>query len=209
MLAVAVVTIFFWLALRRPGLVPSRLQACGELIHDFVLDTLKQNTMGEGERYFPFIFSLFCFIIVLNLLGLIPHGFAVTGQISVTFALAIIVFIVLNVIGFARHGLHFFHLFLPPGIPLVLAPAMVVIELFVYLVRPATLAIRLTANMIAGHIFLYIATAFIVLSGIFIGVLPIPMVILFTGFEVFVAVLQAYIFTILTCVYLSYSIHLH
>ena len=200
---------FLMLVIRKPKLVPGKLQAAGELIHNFVLGTLNENTLGEGEKYFPFIFSLFCFILTLNLLGLVPHGFTVTSHISVTLALALIVFIVLNVVAFYLHGIKFFSFFLPKGIPLLLAPIMILIELFVYLIRPLTLSIRLAANMIAGHILLYIAATFIVLAGIFVGVIPIPFVIAFTGLELFVAILQAYIFTILTCTYLNDAIHLH
>jgi len=197
------------LFIKKPQLVPNRMQAMGELIHDFVLGTVNENTLGKGEQYFPFIFSLFCFILTLNLLGLLPHGFTVTSHISVTLAFALIVFVVLNIIAFARHGLKFFHHFLPEGIPLFLAPVMIVIELFVYLIRPVTLSIRLAANMMAGHILLYIAATFVVIGGITIGIIPISFVIVFTGIEIFVAVLQAYIFTILTCTYLNDAIHLH
>lgn len=208
LIAVIVVSALFALVIRKPELIPGRVQAIGEIIYDFVMDTLNQNTMGKGERYFPFIFSLFCFIIVLNFLGLVPYTFAVTGQIAVTLALAMLVFIILNVIAFVKHGFKFFHLFLPEGVPLVLAPIMIVIELFVYLIRPITLSVRLAANISAGHVLLYVATAFIMMGGLF-GALPFPIVVLFTGFELFMAALQAYIFTVLTCVYLNDAIHLH
>jgi len=202
-------SIFLALVIRKPKLVPGKLQATGELIHDFVLETLNENTLGEGEKYFPFIFSLFCFILTLNLLGLVPHGFTVTSHISVTLTLALIVFVVLNIIAFSLHGMKFFSFFLPDGIPLLLAPVIILIELFVYLIRPLTLSIRLAANMIAGHVLLYIAATFIILAGIQWGIIPIPFVIAFTGLEIFVAILQAYIFTILTCTYLNDAIHLH
>jgi F-type H+-transporting ATPase subunit a len=195
--------------IRNPKIVPGKLQAFGEIVHDFVLGTLNENTLGKGEKYFPFIFSMFCFILMLNALGLVPHSFTVTSHISVTLALALIVFVVLNVIAFSIHGLKFFHFFLPHGIPVLLAPIMVIIEMFVYLIRPLTLSIRLAANMIAGHILLYVAASFIVMSGMVVGIIPIPFVIAFTGFEIFVAILQAYIFTILTCTYLNDAIHLH
>jgi len=197
------------LFIRNPKIIPGKLQATGELIHDFVLDTLQANTMGEGEKYFPFIFSLFCFILTLNCFGLIPHGFAVTSHISVTLALAMIVFIILNIVAFSLHGMKFFTFFMPKDIPWILAPIMITIELFVYLIRPVTLSIRLGANMIAGHIVLYIATTFIIMGGLVGGAFPIPFIVALTGFELFVSVLQAYIFTILTCTYLNDAIHLH
>jgi F-type H+-transporting ATPase subunit a len=200
---------FMLLATRNAKLVPEKLQSMGELIHNFILDTVNSNTLGKGEKYFPLIFSLFCFVLTLNLLGLIPHGFTVTSHLSVTITLALIAFVILNIIAFSIHGLKFFHFFLPQGMPLILAPIMIVIELFVYLIRPFTLSVRLTANMIAGHIVLYIAASFIIMSGIWFGVIPISFVVALTGFEIFVSILQAYIFTILICTYLNDAIHLH
>ena len=194
---------------RKPKIVPGKLQAMGELIHDFVLNTLQENTLGKGEKYFPFIFSLFCFILTLNCFGIAPYSFAVTSHISVTLALASIVFILLNIVAFSIHGMKFFSFFLPKDIPVLLAPVMIIIEFFVYLIRPVTLSIRLAANMIAGHIVLYIATTFIIMGGIAVGIIPIPFIVALTGFELFVAILQAYIFTILTCTYLNDAIHLH
>ena len=195
--------------IRKPKIVPGKLQAIGELIHDFVLNTLQENTLGKGERYFPFIFSLFCFILTLNCLGIIPYSFAVTSHISVTLALAAIVFILLNIVAFSLHGMKFFSFFMPKNVPFLLAPVMIIIELFVYLIRPATLSIRLAANMIAGHIMLYTATTFIIMGGIMTSAISILFIVALTGFELFVAILQAYIFTILTCAYLNDAIHLH
>jgi F-type H+-transporting ATPase subunit a len=151
---------------------------------------------------------LFLFILTLNVLGLIPNGFAVTSQIIVTFALATAVFIIVTIIAFIRHGLHFFSFFLPSGTPWFLAPLMVVIEFFTYCTRPISLSMRLAANMMAGHILIAVVAGFIVMMGV-AGLLPISFIVVFTGFEFFVAILQAYIFTILTCVYLNDAINLH
>ena len=200
---------FFIFCIRNPQIVPSKLQAMGELIYDFVLDTLQETTLGKGKKYFPFIFSVFCFVLALNCLGIIPYGFTVTSHISITLALAVIVFIVVNVVAFSLHGMKFFSFFLPEGVPLILAPMMILIELFVYLIRPVTLSIRLAANMMTGHIVLYIITSFIVMGGIKLAIVPIPFIMALTGFELFIGLLQAYIFTILTCVYLNDAINLH
>ncbi|NRA73814.1 MAG: F0F1 ATP synthase subunit A [Rickettsiales bacterium] len=208
-LAFICISSLFIFCTRNPKIIPSKLQAVGELIYDFVLDTLQETTLGKGKKYFPFIFSLFCFVLTLNCLGVIPYGFTVTSHISVTLALALIVFIIVNVIAFSLHGIKFFSFFLPDGVPLVLAPMMILIEVFVYLIRPITLSIRLAANMMAGHIVLYIITSFIIMGGIKFGIIPIPFIMALTGFELFIGLLQAYIFTILTCVYLNDAIHLH
>lgn len=201
-------TAFFVIALRRTSPIPGKLQSTAEILHDFIFNTVQENTGGKGEKYVPFIFSLFMFILMLNLLGLIPYGFTVTSHLSVTFALAIIVFISVTVIAFLHHGMKFFSFFLPAGTPLFLAPLMIVIELFTYLTRPISLSVRLAANMMVGHILVFVIAGFIMVMG-FWGWLPIPFIIIFDGFELFVAVLQAYIFTILSCVYLNDAINLH
>ena len=207
-LAYALVGSFFYFTALRLKAIPGGVQSSAELMYNFVLKILNENTSGKGEQYFPFIFSLFLFILTLNVLGLIPHGFAVTSQIIVTFALAITVFIIVTIIAFIRHGLHFFSFFLPSGTPWVLAPLMVVIEFFTYCTRPISLSMRLAANMMAGHILIAVVAGFIVMMGL-AGILPISFIVVFTGFEFFVAILQAYIFTILTCVYLNDAINLH
>ena len=188
--------------------MPGALQSSAEIMHNFTLKILNENTAGKGEQYFPFIFSLFIFILTLNILGLIPHGYAVTSQIVVTFSLAIMVFITITIIAFIRHGWSFFSYFLPAGTPWFLAPLMIIIEFFTYCTRPISLSLRLAANMMSGHILIAVIAGFIVTMGI-AGILPISFIVAFNAFELFVAILQAYIFTILTCVYLNDSIHLH
>lgn len=208
LIALALISSFFFVAARKQSTIPGRLQSSAEILYNFTLKILNDNTSGKGERYFPFIFSLFLFILMLNILGLIPHGYAVTSQITVTFAMAMMVFIIVTIIAFLRHGFGFFAYFLPEGTPWFLAPLMIVIEFFTYCTRPISLSLRLAANMMAGHILLAVIAGFIVAMGIW-GVLPISFIVVFTGFELFVAILQAYIFTILTCVYLNEAIHLH
>lgn len=192
----------------KPKLVPGKMQSVSEMLYNFVLDTVNSNTMGKGEKYLPFIFSIFVFILTLNLFGAMPYGFAVTSHISVTFALAMIVFVSVTILAFIIHGFKFFSFFLPKGSPLFLAPLMILIEFFTYMTRPVSLCVRLAANMMVGHIVIFVIATFIAAMGIW-GFLPMSFIVVLSGFELFVAVLQAYIFTILSCVYLNDAINLH
>lgn len=203
------ISILFMVAMRSRLLIPSRAQGMAEVIYQFVGSIVKDTVGSEGLKYFPFIFTLFMFVMACNVIGMLPYSFTATSHIIVTFALAMVVFIGVTVIGFARHGLHFLSFFLPAGTPWWLAPLMVLIELFAYLARPVSLSIRLAANMVAGHVLLKVIAGFAVAMGIQSGYIPIPFMILLTGFEIFIALLQAYIFTILTCVYLNDAIHMH
>ena len=207
-LALLLTSSFFILTLRSSKLVPGRCQAVAEILYNFILDTVNINTMGKGEKYLPFIFSIFAFILTLNIFGNIPYGFTVTSHISVTFAVAMLVFISVTIIAFIKHGLSFFSFFLPKGTPVFLAPLMIAIEFFTYMTRPISLSIRLAANMMVGHILVFVIATFIAAMG-FWGFLPISFIVIFSGFELFVAILQAYLFTILTCVYLNDAINLH
>jgi F-type H+-transporting ATPase subunit a len=207
-IAVALVIGGFSLATRRRSVVPSRGQAMAELTYEFVANLVKDVVGMKGKAYFPFIFTLFMFILTCNLLGMVPYSFTVTSHVTITFALAMVVFLGITVIAFVKHGLHFFHYFLPEGTPMWLAPLMILIELFSYLARPVSLSIRLAANMMAGHLVLKVIAGFVIAMGVF-GVVPLAFNAIFIGFEFFVAVLQAYIFTMLTCVYLHDAIHLH
>jgi F-type H+-transporting ATPase subunit a len=193
----------------RAKLIPNRLQALAEIAYGFIANTLESNAGKKGMDYFPFVFTLFILVLSLNMLGMLPYSFSVTSHIAVTFTLAITVFVTVTLIGFIRHGIHFLSFFLPSGTPIWLAPLMIIIELFTYLARPLSLSIRLAANIMAGHILLKVLAGFVVTSSIMFGWIPIPFIVIFTGFEFFVAFLQAYIFTILTCVYLSDAINLH
>jgi len=190
------VTAFLTLSMRGGRLVPGRWQSMAEMSYEFI------------ANIFPFIFTLFMFILVGNLVGMIPFAYTFTSQIIVTFAMAATIFIGVTVIGLVRHGLHFFSLFVPSGTPLILAPLLIPIEVISYFVRPVSLSVRLFANMMAGHTMMKVFGGFTVLLGV-LGVAPIILLVALTGFEIMVAVLQAYVFTVLTCLYLNDAIHLH
>ena len=206
--AVFVIVSFFYIAARKATIIPGKLQAVAETIIQFVDNTLFESTGPKGKPFFPFIFSVFIFILTLNLFGMMPYAFTVTSHIIVTFAMAALIFIIIIATGFVKHGLHFFSLFLPNGTPIYMAPILVVIEFVSFLSRPISLSIRLAGNMIAGHVLLKVLASFVIMMGIG-GLLPMSFMVVMVGFEIFVAILQAYIFTILTCVYLNDAINLH
>ncbi len=203
------IVLYFMLAFRGKGLVPSRFQLSGELVYGMITGMLDQNVGAKGKKFVPLIFTLFMFILTCNLFGMIPYGFTVTSHISITFALAIMMFSLVTLLGIFLHGFHFFSLFLPAGTPWWLSPLMVIIELFAYLARPVSLSLRLAANMVAGHVLLKVMAGFVVSMAVYFKILPIPFIVVLIGFELFVAVLQAYIFTILSCVYLNDALNLH
>lgn len=209
LLTVAAVTIFITLGMRERSLVPGRWQSLAEMSYEFIAGMIRDNVGTEGRRYFAFIFSLFMFVLFANLLGLIPYAFTFTSHIIVTFAMALFVFLGVTVIGFVRHGLHFLHFFVPKGVPAWMTPFLVLIEVLSYLSRPFSLSIRLFANMMAGHTMMKVFAGFIVPLGIWGGWAPLGVDVLLTAFEFLVAFLQAYVFTVLTCLYLNDSIHLH
>ncbi|MEZ5843829.1 MAG: F0F1 ATP synthase subunit A [Hyphomicrobiaceae bacterium] len=206
---VGIVCAFLYLAMSGRSLVPNRLQSVAELAYEFVANMIRENVGTEGMKYFPFVFTLFVFILVLNLLGMLPYSFTVTSHIIVTFALAAMVFIVVTAIGFARHGVGYMKLFVPDGVPLWLMPLIVPIELISYLIRPVSLSVRLFANMLAGHTMLKVFAGFIVSLGVVGGIAPFLVTVAFTGLEFFVAFIQAFIFTVLTCIYLNDAVNMH
>lgn len=199
---------FLALSMNGRSLVPTRMQSIAELSYEFVANMVRENVGQAGMRYFPFVFTLFMFILVLNLIGLIPYTFTVTSHIIVTFALAAMVFVIVTAIGFARHGLGYLRLFVPDGVPIWLMPLIVPIELISYLIRPISLSVRLFANMMAGHTMLKVFAGFIVSLGVF-GIAPLLFTIAFTGLEFVVAFLQAFIFAVLTCIYLNDAVNMH
>jgi F-type H+-transporting ATPase subunit a len=206
--AVVLVTALIVLSTRRAQLVPGRWQSVAELSYEFIANMIEENVGTEGMRYFPFIFTLFMFVLAGNLLGMVPYTFTYTSHIIVTFAMAAVIFIGVTAIGLARHGFRFFKLFAPEGVPWPLLLLLVPIELISYFIRPFTLSIRLFANMLAGHAILAVFAGFVAALGIF-GIAPLAMDVGFILLELLVAGLQAYIFTILTCLYLNDAIHLH
>jgi F-type H+-transporting ATPase subunit a len=207
--AIALVTLFLTLGMRRHALVPGRWQSLAEMSYEFVSNMVRENSGHDGMRYFPFIFTLFMFILFCNLLGLIPYNFTPTSHIIVTFVMAMVVFIGVTVIGFARNGVGFLRLFAPSGVPVFLLPLIVVIEFISYLTRPISLSIRLFANMMAGHTMLKVFAGFVVSLGILAGWAPLAFVVALFGLELLIAFLQAYVFAILACIYLNDALNLH
>ncbi|MGB8843971.1 MAG: F0F1 ATP synthase subunit A [Aliidongia sp.] len=207
-LAVLACTALLVLAGRPASMIPGRLQSIGELAYEFIAGMVRENCGTEGMTYFPWVFSIFMFVLFGNFLGMIPYTFTFTSHIIVTFALAAMVFLTVTAIAFARHGLHFFSFFLPEGTPWWLTPLVVPLEILSYFIRPVSLSIRLFANMMAGHTMLKVFGGFVILLGVF-GVLPFVVNVALTLFEFLVAALQAYVFTILTCLYLKDAIELH
>jgi F-type H+-transporting ATPase subunit a len=195
------------------ALVPGRIQSIAELSYEFVANTIQSTAGKEGMRFFPLVFTLFMFILVANMIGIVPYTFTVTSHIIVTASMAMLVFLTVIVYGFYRNGLHFFNLFVPKGIPIYILPLIVFIEVLSFLSRPISHSVRLFANMLAGHILLKVLAGFITMLGAagivgMVGaVLPLGMVVAITALEVLVAFLQAYVFAILTCIYLNDAIH--
>ena len=168
-----------------------------------------KDTVGtEGRKYFPFVFTIFMFVLIGNMVGMIPYSFTFTSHIIVTFALAAIVFIGVTVLGFVKHGLRFFSFFVIPGLPWYMLPLLIPIEVISYLSRPISLSVRLFANMLAGHTLLKVFAGFVVSLG-FAGFLPLAFIVALTGLEILIAFLQAYVFAILTCLYINDALHLH
>jgi F-type H+-transporting ATPase subunit a len=211
--AVAVTAGGLVLATAGRSLVPGRVQSVAEVTYEFVADMVRQSTGEEGMRFFPLVFSLFSFILVLNMFGMIPGLFTVTSHIIVTALLALLVFFTVIAYGFYKNGLKFFRLFVPSGIPIYIMPLIVLIEVMSFLSRPISHSVRLFANMLAGHITLKVFAGFIVmLSGLGIvgwvgALLPLALTVALTALEFLVAFLQAYVFAILTCIYLNDALH--
>jgi F-type H+-transporting ATPase subunit a len=207
-IAVALIALLLLGSTRRAALVPTRLQSMAELSYEFVAGMVNENVGHGGEEFFPLVFSIFMFILLGNLLGLIPFGYAFTSQVIVTTALALFVFVLATGVAFWKHGIRFLSFFFPPGAPVILAPILVPIEIISYLSRPVSLSLRLFANMMAGHTVMAVFAGFTAVLGIF-GFLPILVTAAVFALEIVIAVLQAYVFAILTCLYLHDSIHMH
>lgn len=208
LLIVLSVWLFMVGGMSRATVVPGRWQSLVELTYEFIANMLTDAAGREARKYFPFIFTLFAFVLAANLIGLVPFGFTVTSHIIVTFALAALIFVGVTAIGFARHGLGYFKLFAPHGIPLPMLVILVPIELMSYCIRPLTLSVRLFANMMVGHTLLKVIGGFVVMLGFF-GIFPMAILIAFMALEFLVAFLQAYIFAVLACIYLNEAINMH
>lgn len=208
-LASIIAVCFMFFATRKTAIIPGRIQCLAEMIYEFIEKTFINTVSNKNLKYFPEIFATFLFIINCNLLGILPFGFTVTSHISICFGIAATFFIFITLTGIIINGRDFLKLFIPSGTPAWLMPIMLLIELFSYLARPLSLAIRLTSNMIAGHVLLKVIATLVLSTGIIGSIFSIPLISILTGFEIFVAFLQAYIFTILTCVYLNDALNLH
>ncbi|WP_448207704.1 F0F1 ATP synthase subunit A [Azospirillum sp. sgz302134] len=217
-MVVAVALIYALLVFGMAGraLVPGRLQSVAEMFYEFVANMVRDNAGHDARPYFPFVFAIFMFVLFGNLIGMIPYTFTFTSHIIVTFTLAATVFVFVTILALLKHGLHFFSFFMPHGAPVALAPILIPIEVISYLMRPVSLSIRLFANMMAGHTMLKVFAGFTVLMisglgaiGFLAGLVPIAINIALTGFEFLVAFLQAYVFSILTCLYIRDALELH
>ena len=208
-LTVSVISLFFITATQKKSLVPNKMQLIAEMAFEFVSKMISETAGKDARPYFPFILSLFLFVLVANLLGMLPYSFTVTSHIIVTFALAFFIFIGVTVVGFAKHGISYLKLFVPSGVPIFLLPLIIVIEVISYLSRPVSLSVRLFANMMAGHTMLKVFGGFVVSLGILGGWLPLGFAVALTGLELLVAFIQAYVFAILTCIYLNDALNLH
>ncbi len=214
-IGVVIAITFMWLASKPKSLIPGRMQMAGEYMYEFIAKMVRDNIGSKGRVYFPFVFTLFVFVLMGNLLGLTPYSFTYTSHLAVTGALALIVFFMIFIFGFMYHGPKFLGLFVPAGAPLWLIPMIMPIEIISFFVRPITLSVRLFANMMAGHIVLKIVASFAVAAatmggvGYALGALPVLVNVVLMAFEFLVALIQAYVFAILTCVYLKDTVDLH
>jgi F-type H+-transporting ATPase subunit a len=210
--SVALISLVMIVGARHRALVPGRLQGIAEMAHDFVGDMLESTTGKEGRQFFPFVFCLFMFILFANVISLVPYTFSVTAQIIITVIMSLAVFFTVIVVGIAKHGLHFFKLFVPPGVPVYILPLVVAIEIISFMSRPVSHSVRLFANMLAGHITLQVFGAFVLLlggAGWWAAIAPLPfiMTVAMLALELLVAFLQAYVFAMLTCMYLNDALH--
>ena len=184
------------------------MQIMSEMSYNFIAQLLNDTVGDQGKKYFPFVFAIFMFVLIGNMVGMIPYSFTFTSHIIVTFALAAVVFIGVTILGFMKHGLHFFSFFIVPGLPWYMLSILIPIEVISYLARPISLSVRLFANMLAGHTLLKVFAGFVLPLGI-IGVVPLAFIVALTGLEILIAFLQAYVFAILTCLYINDAINLH
>jgi F-type H+-transporting ATPase subunit a len=211
--ALALISLLMIGATRSRALVPGRMQSIAEMSFEFIATTLRNTAGNEGMKFFPFVFTLFMFILALNLIGIIPYAFTVTSHIVITASLALLVFLIVIVYGFWKNGLRFLKLFVPSGIPIYILPLVTFIEVISFFARPISHSIRLFANMLGGHITLKVFGGFVTMLGAagFLGwlgaMLPLGLTVALTALELLVAGLQAYVFAILTCIYLNDAIH--
>ena len=208
-ISATIIILFLFIGTKEKKIIPDKIQLIAEMFYTFVAKMISDTAGSKAKPYFSFIFSLFMFVLFCNMFGMIPYTFTVTSHIIVTFMLASFIFIGVTIIGFIKHGFGYLKLFVPSGVPMVLLPLIVVIEIISYLSRPISLSVRLFANMMAGHTMMKVFGGFVVSLGIIGGWLPLSFSVALTGLEILVAFLQAYVFAILTCIYLNDALNLH
>lgn len=212
-IGLGILVLFFLAATSGRRLIPGRLQSIAEVFYEFIASMVRDTAGKDGMKFFPFVFTLFCFVLVMNFLGLMPYSFTVTSHIAVTFAMALMVILLVLIVGFSKHGLGFFRLFAPRGLPFIIYPILVPIEVISFLTRPISLSVRLFANMFAGHTMLKVFAGFVVslgaMGGVGLGFALVPLLATaaVTALEFLVAALQAFIFAMLTCIYISDALH--
>ena len=208
-ISAAVIILFLFIGSKEKKIIPNKLQLIAELFYTFVAKMISDTAGSKAKPYFPFIFSLFMFVLFCNMVGMLPYSFTVTSHIIVTLIMALFIFIAVTIIGFIKHGFKYLSIFVPSGVPAVLLPLITIIEIISYLSRPVSVSVRLFANMMAGHTMLKVFGGFVVSLGILGGGLPLSFSVALTGLEILVAFLQAYVFAILTCIYLNDALNLH
>ena len=208
-ISATVIILFLFLGSKEKKIIPNKLQLIAEMSYTFVAKMISDTAGSKARPYFPFIFSLFMFVLFCNMVGMLPYSFTVTSHIIVTLIMALFIFIAVTIIGFIKHGFKYLSIFVPSGVPAVLLPLITIIEIISYLSRPVSLSVRLFANMMAGHTMLKVFGGFVVSLGILGGWLPLSFSVALTGLEILVAFLQAYVFAILTCIYLNDALNLH
>ena len=208
-ISASTILLFLFLGSKEKKIIPNKIQLVAEIFYTFVAKMISDTAGSKAKPYFPFIFSLFMFVLFCNMLGMLPYSFTVTSHIIVTLVMALFIFIAVTIIGFIKHGFKYLSIFVPSGVPIVLLPLITIIEIISYLSRPVSLSVRLFANMMAGHTMIKVFGGFVVSLGILGGWLPLSFSVALTGLEILVAFLQAYVFAILTCIYLNDALNLH
>ena len=209
LLSAGAICIFLLLGTREKKLIPGKIQLVAEMFYNFIAKMISDTAGSKAKPYFPFIFSLFMFVLFCNMVGMFPYSFTVTSHIIVTLIMAMFIFVAVTIIGFIKHGFKYLKIFVPSGVPALLLPLITVIEIISYLSRPVSLSVRLFANMMAGHAMLKVFGGFVISLGLLGGWLPLSFSVALTGLEILVAFLQAYVFAILTCIYLNDALNLH
>ena len=208
-ISASAILLLLFLGSKEKKIVPNKIQLISEIFYTFVAKMISDTAGTKAKPYFPFIFSLFMFVLFCNMIGMLPYSFTVTSHIIVTLIMALFIFIAVTIIGFIKHGFKYLSIFVPSGVPTVLLPLITIIEIISYLSRPVSLSVRLFANMMAGHTMLKVFGGFVVSLGVLGGWLPLSFSVALTGLEILVAFLQAYVFAILTCIYLNDALNLH